>query len=207
MLPENKRIHSKEDLNRFINIELQNYRVKKWELFIPLKEKCILGRHNYFLRKYEYHLNNKHRIRCFLFGILLTSLQNKYGMHISANCCDEGLKIMHLGNITMNGNSCVGKNCSFHVSTGLVAGGLTSDSPILGNGVVIGIGAIVLGGVKIADNVAIGANAVVNKDVLEENIAVAGIPARKISNNGRLNWNKDQSKKHSDVLTNIVEQE
>ncbi len=32
--------------------------------------------------------------------------------------------------------------------------------------------------------------AVVNKDVLESNIAVAGVPPRKISNNGRKTWNK-----------------
>jgi len=45
-------------------------------------------------------------------------------------------------------------------------------------------------GVYIANNVAIGANALVNKSVEEENIAIAGVPAKKISNNGRLEWNK-----------------
>lgn len=40
-----------------------------------------------------------------------------------------------------------------------------------------------IGAVKVADNVAVGANAVVTKDVLEEGIAVAGIPAKKVSNN------------------------
>ena len=35
----------------------------------------------------------------------------------------------------------------------------------------------------IADYVAIGANAVVNKDVTEETVAVAGVPAKKISDN------------------------
>lgn len=33
-------------------------------------------------------------------------------------------------------------------------------------------------------------NAVVNKDVTEKNVAVAGVPARKISNSGTLHWNK-----------------
>ena len=47
---------------------------------------------------------------------------------------------------------------------------------------------VVLGNVTVADNVAIGANAVVNRDVLEENIAVAGVPAKKISNNGAIAW-------------------
>ena len=39
-------------------------------------------------------------------------------------------------------------------------------------------------GVHIADDVIVGANAVVSHSVDEPNIVVAGIPARKISNKG-----------------------
>lgn len=66
--------------------------------------------------------------------------------------------------------------------------------PTLDDGVIVGVGAVVLGGIYVAKNVAIGANAVVNKDITEENIAVAGVPAKKISNNGRLEWNKKKAK-------------
>ena len=38
--------------------------------------------------------------------------------------------------------------------------------------------------VKISNDVIIGANAVVTKDIREENIVVGGIPAVKISNKG-----------------------
>ena len=38
--------------------------------------------------------------------------------------------------------------------------------------------------VEIADDVIIGANAVETKSVFEQNIVVAGIPAKKINNNG-----------------------
>lgn len=48
-----------------------------------------------------------------------------------------------------------------------------------------------MGGVRIADNVAIGANAVVNKDVLENDVTVAGVPAKKISDKGRSGWAKE----------------
>lgn len=61
----------------------------------------------------------------------------------------------------------------------LVGGGV----PTIGNNVYLGSGCKVIGAVKVADNVAVGANAVVTKDVLEEGIAVAGIPAKKVSNN------------------------
>lgn len=60
--------------------------------------------------------------------------------------------------------------------------------PTIGNGVVLGVGAVVLGDVRLADNIAVGANAVVNKSFDEENIAIAGVPAKKISNNGRKVW-------------------
>lgn len=47
-----------------------------------------------------------------------------------------------------------------------------------------------LGGVTVPNYVAIGAGAVVNKSIEEENIVVAGVPAKKISENGTFNWHK-----------------
>lgn len=38
---------------------------------------------------------------------------------------------------------------------------------------------VFLGGVYIVNGVALGANAVVNKEIMEPNIAVAGVPAKK----------------------------
>jgi serine O-acetyltransferase len=52
--------------------------------------------------------------------------------------------------------------------------------PCIGNDVVIGAGAIVLGDITIGDKVIIGANSVVISDV-ESGAVVIGIPARAIS--------------------------
>ena len=101
---------------------------------------------------------------------------------------------MHLGPVLINPNSIVGEDCSFHMNSALVAGGRSSDAPVLDKGVVVGVGAIVLGKTYIAQHIAIGANAVVNKSFSETNIAIAGVPAKKISNNGRLTWNVKQKK-------------
>jgi len=60
-------------------------------------------------------------------------------------------------------------------------------APQLGNNVFIGPGAKILGKVKIADGIAIGANAVVTKSFLEPNITIAGVPAKKISEEGSKN--------------------
>ena len=189
MLPQERRIKTKADLNRFLCAELKKYGKTK-RIFLPFRETDICAKYNFLLRKCEYHNNTDHRLRFVFYQIRLGFAQNKYGIHIPINTCDEGLKIMHVGPVLINGNSIVGKNCSIHINTGLVAGGVNSDAPVLGDGVVVGFGASVVGGVKIADNVAIGAGAVVTKDVTEENIAVAGVPAKKVSDNGRLNWNK-----------------
>lgn len=51
--------------------------------------------------------------------------------------------------------------------------------PRLGNGVVIGTGAKILGGVNIGDNAKVGANSVVIKDI-PANTIWAGVPAKEI---------------------------
>lgn len=66
---------------------------------------------------------------------------------------------------------------------GVTLGGTGKDKgkrhPTIGNGVVIGAGAKVLGPIKVENNAKIGANAVVVKDVPEGATAV-GIPAKNI---------------------------
>ena len=144
------------------------------------------------LRITEYYYNSQKKIRYIVSLFRLNHLRNKYGFHIGLNVCGRGLKLMHLGPILINGDVKIGENVSIHIGTSFVAQGVNNQVPIIGNGVVVGVGAVILGGIKIADNVAIGANAVVNKDVLEKNIAVAGIPAKKVSDNGRLKWGKTE---------------
>lgn len=50
--------------------------------------------------------------------------------------------------------------------------------------VYLGAGSKLLIGVNLADNIIVGANAVVTKSFNELNIVIAGIPARKISDKG-----------------------
>mgnify|MGYP000044239083 FL=1 len=68
--------------------------------------------------------------------------------------------------------------------------GKIDETPSIGDNCFIGAGAKIFGKITIGDNVAIGVNAVVNKDV-ESNVAVAGVPAKVINNvgtNGRFKY-------------------
>ena len=77
-----------------------------------------------------------------------------------------------------------GKNCVITVGTvfGHRKGG--DEAVIVGDNCYFGIGCKILGGVKIGNNVSVGAYAVVIDDI-PDNAIVAGIPARiiKIRNN------------------------
>ena len=186
-------ISNKKQLKEWIAYERERYgcssEIKEFIKYILGGERATIWQIQKCLRYTEYYYNSGRKIRYGLSLFRLNHLRNKYGIHIGINVCDKGLKIMHLGSILTNGNVKIGKDCALHINTSFVAQGASSGAPQLGDGVVAGVGSVVLG-VYVANNVAIGANALVNKSVEEENIAIAGVPAKKISNNGRLEWNK-----------------
>ena len=190
MLPQENRIQTKARLKEYLAAELPFYRCGILQRIFAASEKAILRKHQLLLRKTEYHTNTRHRILALWYRLRLNRMQNRYALHIPLNCCEKGLHIMHIGPILINSEAQLGQRCSLHINTAIVAGGITGDAPRLGDGVVMGVGAVALGGITIADHTAIGANAVVNKDVTEENIAVAGVPAKKVSSNGRQAWNR-----------------
>lgn len=194
MLPEEKRIRTKAQLKDWLSVETAPYEnlgtMQNLLNLFNANQGAILRRHMILLRTTEYHINTGHRLRALLWKLRLRRLQNRYELHVALNCCGRGLRIMHLGPILMNGHVTVGENCSFHFNTGVVAGGTDDGVPTLGDNVIVGFGAVILGGVRIADGIAVGANAVVNKDFLEPDIAIAGVPARKISDHGTGSWNK-----------------
>lgn len=186
-------INNKNDLKKFLKYEKSKYGVKRRNIFC-IRESEYLWKHNLLLRKTEYYTNTNRKIMSILYKIRLQLFQNKYSIHIPINTFDIGLKLMHLGPILVNGKVKAGKDISLHINTSIVARGTNDLAPTLKDGIVVGVGAVIVGDVVIEDNIAIGANSVVNKSFYEKNIAIAGVPAKKISNNGRLNWNNNQTK-------------
>lgn len=89
----------------------------------------------------------------------------------------RGFVIDHSGGIVISGYARLGENC--RVRSGVVIGLARVDdpcAPVIGNNVDIGTGAKVLGRITVGDNVLIGANAVVVRDVPADSIAI-GVPA------------------------------
>lgn len=190
MLPQEKRIRTKAQLKDWLNCELPRYPIGKLGRFLGIGEMAVLRKHQILLRKAEYYTNIGNLLLGGFYRMRLFALQTKHSLHIPMNCCAKGLRIVHLGPVLINGKAVLGEYCALHINTAIVAGGTNDLAPVLGKRVVVGVGAVILGGVQIADYVAVGANAVVNKDVPEQGVAVAGVPAKKISNNGSQEWNK-----------------
>lgn len=70
----------------------------------------------------------------------------------------------------------IGANCVIRQQV-TIAQNDNNEAPTIGDDVVIGAGAKLIGNITIGNNVIIGANAVVTKDV-PDNCTVAGVPAR-----------------------------
>lgn len=100
----------------------------------------------------------------------------KLGFSIPINVFGPGLSLPHRGNIIINPQTKIGENCRIHV--GVNIGAHHDKAPCIGKNVYIGPGAIIFGGIEIADNISIGANATVNKNFTEPNVVIAGTPAK-----------------------------
>lgn len=93
--------------------------------------------------------------------------------------------IDHGGSVVIGETSIIGNNVTIY--QGVVLGGVSIEPvkrhPTLGDNVVVGTGAKLLGPIVIGDNVRIGANSVVVEDV-PSNSVVVGIPGKVVSRKG-----------------------
>lgn len=141
-------------------------------------ERYYIDRYLKYLRLEEKYSTEKvHKILCYINKARKNRLGAKLGFIISAGCFGEGLKLEHYGSVIVNPKARIGKNCTIHGNCCIGStGGYPDDSPVIGDNVDIGQFAQILGGIRIADNVKIGAGAVVIKDVLTPGVTVVGVP-------------------------------
>lgn len=134
---------------------LKQRRITKWTLYPPLK---------FLLLRYRY----------------------KYGIAIPEYTkIGPGFFINRFGGVMINGDAVIGANCN--ITHGAMLGQLNrgpkAGSPVLGDDVFLAAGCKVIGRIRIGDRAAVGANAVVTKDVPDDGV-VGGIPAKLLSTKG-----------------------
>ncbi|MBQ8967778.1 serine O-acetyltransferase [Ruminococcus sp.] len=105
----------------------------------------------------------------------------------------KGLLIDHGAGVVIGETAEIGDNCLLY--QGCTLGGTGKDQgkrhPTLGNNVMVGCGAKVLGPFKVGDNSKIAANAVVLESV-PANCTAVGVPARVVKQNGKRTLDLDQ---------------
>lgn len=136
-----------------------------------------------------YHHNMK-----FIARYISQRSRHKTGIEIHpAAKIGKGLVIDHGMGVVIGETAEVGDNCTIY--QGVTLGGTGKDTgkrhPTIGNNVLVGAGAKVLGPFKVGDNARIAANAVVLSEVPENSTAV-GVPARVVKVNGIRNDLLDQ---------------
>ena len=94
----------------------------------------------------------------------------------------KGLRIHHFGEIIFHSHTKMGEHCTIYQGVTFGDKGGYGEPPTVGNNVLVGAGAKVLGEITIGNNVKIGANAVVISSV-PDNAIVGGVPAKIIGEN------------------------
>ena len=97
----------------------------------------------------------------------------------------HGILIDHGSGVVIGETAVVGDNCTIY--QGVTLGGVGTRKgkrhPTLGNNVMVGAGAKILGAFEVGDNCSIAANAVLLKPI-EDNVTAAGVPARPVKKDG-----------------------
>lgn len=159
----NKQI--KEDLYRYIGSDCEKI-FWQWRYFLFTPG----FRYVYFFRKTSF-ANKFTKIFwmiCLRLCMYRTSIQIPYTTKIG-----RGFRIIHFGTIVINPLTIIGDN--FNISQGVLIGnssGKNAGTPIIGNNVCINANAIVIGGVRIGNNVLIAPGAFVNFDVPDNSIVI-----------------------------------
>lgn len=177
-------IQSKQDLKYYLKcdkIALDKHTKR------PRAVKDIIWKYQIIMRKCAYYAN----VRKDLFGKIMSKIYNfrflrlghRLGFSIAYNSFGPGLALVHYGCTVVNGAARIGENCRIHEGVTIGANATTPKVPRIGKNVYIASGAKIIGDVEIADGVVVGAGAVVVKSILEPNITVGGVPAKKISDN------------------------
>lgn len=178
-------IKCRNDLREYMKRDMIIYRAQSSREKLICKLTCDplyeISRYVYFLRKEEFFFNTKRgKLGTLLYLFYFrrkNRLGNRLGIKIPKNCFGPGLTIYHHGEIIVNEKARIGENCKLHGGNCIGNNGTSDCAPSIGDGLDLGIGAKIIGGVSLHNGVRVGANAVVTKSFEEDEITLVGIPA------------------------------
>lgn len=156
--------------------DFKRYNIKKRKFCRNLEIKWI---------KYFRKTQNCNNLFKYFYYIKYLYLSHKTGIQIPIKTrIGEGFYIGHVGNIVINPNVIIGKNVN--IASGVTIGqenrGKRKGTPTIGNEVWIGTNAVIVGNIKIGNDVLIAPLTFVNFDVPDHSIVI-GNPGRIIFKN------------------------
>jgi serine O-acetyltransferase len=159
------------------------YPIFKDNVMILLTDPC--WQFQKVLRKLEYWTNCKKNIiwKPYIYYLRwkFQKISVQLGLTIPINVFEEGLRIVHYGSITISRHAKVGKYCTVNSCVNIGVNIRGGGAATIGDNCYLGPGVKIFNPIKIGNNVRIGANAVVNKNFEENNIVIAGVPAKIIN--------------------------
>jgi len=175
-------IRSKADLKEYLRRDMGMYHAlsPKDRLVCRILNDPLyqITRYLRYLRKEEYHFNSRHLLRSVWMLRRKNTIGNRLGFKIPRNCIGPGLTIYHHGQVIVNEGARIGADCQLHGGNCIGNNGVTQAVPVIGDGLDLGIGACIIGDVKLGNQVKVGANAVVTRSVEQDAVTLVGIPAR-----------------------------
>lgn len=189
-------IKSKSELKKTIYLEKSIYQQYMFQTCVRRIFACIKREPAWLILKwqilsrtvdyYNYRLKHSPSIIEKVYYLYFIRKRNilgaRLGLEIGTENIAPGLLVYHFaGGCVVNGGSVIGKNCHLHGNNCIGnAGPHDLRCPIIGDNVMVGVGAKIIGNVKIANGIKIAAGAVVVHSFDEPNITIAGVPAIKV---------------------------
>lgn len=176
-------IKTRKDLKLYLSEDKKRYgNVTQIKRIIGHSEQWYIWKVIHSVRLLEYYENNSqhifHRIVYNLLNIRHHRLMKSTGIYIFSNCFGPGLYIPHLGPIHVSGVAKIGKNCTLRPGTLIVSNLGMNDRKLrsitIGDNVEFSEGCKILCK-KIGNNVTVGPNAVVYKNIPDNTIVYSPI--------------------------------
>lgn len=130
------------------------------------------------MRKVSYYKQQKGLLNKLLLGYHYAKYEKlgiKLGWTIGCDAFGYGVVLPHYGTIVVGNTNRIGNYAVLQTSTCI-----SSNGKVIGDGLYMGSGAKITSKVTLGNNISVGANSLVNKDCLQDNVLLGGMPAKVI---------------------------